>query len=201
MRWTPSAWLLALALAAFAAPGALAHPHVTIEQRLTLVFDAKGLDGVNVQWSFDDMYSEAAAGDYDKNHNGKLEPNEAALVKRDLFAPILRQGGFVFIRVDGAKRKVSTVSNFSASLKDGLLSLEFFIPCQTPVGKATRKLVVDTYDPTYYNDIVFCDINPVSLRNAKAFEAKTTVWEDTGVSYYFNQVHPWALVAELRGKP
>ena len=53
-----------------------AHPHVFIENRLTIVFDSKGLAGIEVKWVFDEFFSNMIVTDYDQNRNHKLENAE-----------------------------------------------------------------------------------------------------------------------------
>jgi len=41
-----------------------------------VVFDNKGLAGINFRWKFDDMFASMIAEDHDLNHNGHLEFDE-----------------------------------------------------------------------------------------------------------------------------
>ncbi|MGD8893057.1 MAG: DUF1007 family protein, partial [Desulfobacterales bacterium] len=54
----------------------IAHPHVFIVQRLKIVFDNQGLAGFEVEWHFDEMFSNMIAMDFDQNKNSILEPAE-----------------------------------------------------------------------------------------------------------------------------
>ena len=66
----------------------IAHPHVFIVQRLSIVFDNQGMAGFRVEWHFDDMFSSMIATDYDQNQNSALEPAEVAMVKEKAFSHI-----------------------------------------------------------------------------------------------------------------
>ena len=62
---------------------ALAHPHVLIDTGLKLVTDAEGmLVGVEVQWTYDDLYSMLLFEDMgvDNDHDGRLNPAEIAFL-------------------------------------------------------------------------------------------------------------------------
>jgi len=55
-----------------------AHPHVFIAQNLKVVFDDKGMVGFNVNWAFDEMFSNMICEDYcDLNKNGILESQKS----------------------------------------------------------------------------------------------------------------------------
>ena len=79
----------------------VAHPHVFIEQRLKIVFDDKGLSGIQVNWLFDDMFSSMIANDHDLNKNNSLEPEEVSGVKENAFAYIAEFDYFFSVKIDG----------------------------------------------------------------------------------------------------
>ena len=177
-----------------------AHPHVFIVQRLTLVFDEKGLAGVKVRWKFDDMFASMIAEDHDANGNGQLEPEEVQSVKENAFAYIKTQNYFTFIKIDNRPFEVKFVTDFNAVLDDKRLVYEFFIPCHVTAIDANKKISVTTYDPSYYSAIYFAEKTPVSLEAADAFDVNTAIREDAETSIYYDMVHPWALYLEFRLK-
>lgn len=180
---------------------AQAHPHVTIEQSLGLVFDGKGLSGILVKWRFDYFYSAAAADSYDQDRDEKLTPAETATVKQELFDPILSEGGVIFVRVDGVRQQVGPATDYTAEFKNGALRMTFFVPCQIPLDGNAKELVIETYDPTYYNEIIFSKSDPAFARDADNYQIKTSLRQSADTAYYFDQIHPWALVAQLKKKP
>jgi len=192
-------WLLITLMISCAA--AQAHPHVTIEQSLGLVFDGKGLSGVLVKWRFDYFYSAAAADSYDQDKDEKLTPAETATVKQELFDPILSEGGVIFVRVNGVRQTVGPATDYAAEFKKGSLWMTFFVSCPVALDGTAKELVIDTYDPTYYNEIIFSKTNPAFARDADNYEIKTSLRQSADTAYYFDQIHPWALVAELKKKP
>jgi len=72
--------IIAIALLGILGENVLSHPHVFIVQRIEVVFDDKGLAGFRIEWKFDEMFSSMIAGDYDKNQNKYLEPDEIAVM-------------------------------------------------------------------------------------------------------------------------
>jgi ABC-type uncharacterized transport system substrate-binding protein len=182
-------------------PAALAHPHVFIVQRLNLVFDDKGLAGIKVQWILDDMFAAMITEDFDQNRNGKLEPEEVALVEEKAFSYISEYNYFIFIKVENAPLDVKSVRDFNATLENKVLIYEFFIPCRVAATSRFKKVSVASYDPSYYTAIFFAENGPASLTAGEAFEVKTAIREDPDTKIYYDMVHPWTLFLDFRKKP
>ena len=181
-------------------PALQAHPHVFVVQRLSIVFDDKGLAGIKVWWKFDDMFASMIAEDHDGDQNGRLDPAEVQAVKANAFAFIKTYSYFTFVKIDGRPFEVKFVQDFNAILEDNRLVYEFFIPCHVTAVDTPKKLTIATYDPSYYTAIYFTEKAPVSLIAAESYEVRTTVREDPETSIYYDMVHPWALFLEFRKK-
>lgn len=164
------------------------------------MFDDEGLAGIRVKWGFDEMFSSMIAGDYDQNHNGKLEKPEIALIKKEAFSYLADHDYFCFIRIDEKPFKVKYVREFSAFLNEGKLSYEFFIPCHVKSGKAFRKIAMSLYDPTYYTAVFFAENQPVSIESGSGFEISSTIAKNQETSYYYDMLHPWELILNFRLK-
>jgi len=172
---------------------AIAHPHVFIVQRLNVVFGNQGIEGFEVEWHFDDMFSSMIATDYDQNQNSTLEPAEVAVVKEKAFSYIAKYDYFVFVKIDGQPFKVRWIKDFNAVLKNGKLSYHFFVPCHVKAHKQFKKIVIATYDPSYYTAIFFAQKRPASVENVDRFVIESSIKEDKSTSIYFGMVNPWAL--------
>jgi ABC-type uncharacterized transport system substrate-binding protein len=178
-----------------------AHPHVFIEQRLNAVFDDKGLAGIQVHWKFDEMFTSMIAEEYDINRNGRLEAKEIELIREKAFSRISGNSYFCFIKIENKPFHVNFIKNFKAALENYELVYEFFIPCHVTAAGKYKKLVIATYDPSYYTAIFFAENSPVSLTSSKTYEVKTAVREDPSIKFYYDQVNPWSLYLEFRKKP
>ena len=179
-------------------PGRLiAHPHVFIEQRLTPVFDDKGLSGIHVNWLFDDMFSSMIATDHDTNKNHFFEPDEVAQIKAKAFSFIAQYHYFFTVSIDSHPFSVDYVTDFNAELEKGRLTYTFFIPCHVSAASTPKKLKIATYDPEYYTAIYFPDKAPFDLVNASQFDIKAEIKEDKDTLFYFDMVHPWTLFLEF----
>ncbi|GAB6095295.1 hypothetical protein JCM14469_15470 [Desulfatiferula olefinivorans] len=176
-----------------------AHPHVFISQRLTVVFNEKGLAGFRVTWVFDDMFSGMIAGDYDRNGDGAFDPAEAALIRKEAFDNIAEHRYFTFVTIDGKPFDVRFIKDFSAAIDEKrILTYTFLIPCHVTAVTGPKQVKIATYDPTYYSALFFAEDRPVSVDNPGALAVSTGIRQDTSTSIYFGQIHPWALFVDFR---
>jgi len=110
--------------AAFSAPPALAHPHVTVVAKAAIIIDAKGrITGIRHHWTFDQAYSAFAVTGMKKGADGKTLPEEL----KDL-----------------AKLNVESLSEFAyfTTLKQGSKTLEFKPPQEGYYLEDTGKTLV-----------------------------------------------------------
>jgi len=179
---------------------ALPHPHVFIAQRIKIIFDDQGLAGINVHWTFDDMFTSMIAGDYDKNQNKVLEKNEVALIKKEAFSYLSDQNYFTFVKIGKKSFDVKFIQNFSAELHNKKLIYKFFIPCHVTATSNLKHVCIASYDPSYYSVIFFANNGPVSLDKAESFNVKTAIKEDKSTLIYYGQINPWALFLDFSTK-
>ena len=181
-------------------PVASGHPHVFIENALTIIFDKQGLAGVQVKWVFDEFFSNMIACDYDSNRNGKLEASEVKNIKEKAFSNLKNFDYFTFIRIDKRAFKVTYIREFSAELKEGKLIYRFLIPCHVKAVTGYKQFIISQYDPTYYTSVSFAEDNPVSLKGAPGFDADYHVEKNLKKSFYYGQFHPLEVVLKFRKK-
>ncbi len=178
-----------------------AHPHAFILQRLTVLFDKKGMAGIRVWWKFDEMFASMIIDEHDKDKNGRFDTLEIQTIKDNAFAQISEYGYFTFIKIDNSPFDVRLVTDFKAILDNQRLVYEFTVPCHVTATAQPKKISVGCYDPTYYTAIFFAKNNPVSLVNDDAFEVQTAIREDPETLIYFDMIHPWTLFMEFQIKP
>ena len=184
----------------FSSPVAFSHPHVFFENALTLVFDQQGLAGIQVKWVFDEFFSSMIAGDYDQNHNNKLEDSEITRIQKEAFTNLSNYGYFTFIRIQGKPFKVEYVRDFSAALAGGKLIYEFWIPCHVKASSIFKQFIVSQYDPTYYTRVAFAKDQPVKVKSGPGFDINYRIVKNMKKSYYFSQIHPIEVVMRFRRK-
>ena len=79
--------VLGFFLAVIVAPVVVAHPHVFINNKVTVVFDGGKLSGMTFRWAFDDMFSEMLLTDFKPDAEGNFTPK----VTRDHQGRSIRQ--------------------------------------------------------------------------------------------------------------
>jgi ABC-type uncharacterized transport system substrate-binding protein len=179
---------------------ALSHPHVFVVQRIEIVFDDKGLAGFKILWRFDEMFSSMIVGDYDKNQNRSLEPDEIKAIKKGAFSYLSNYHYFTFVKIDGQPFEVKFVTDFWAEVKENKLIYRFFVPCHVAARSSHRHIVAANYDPSYYTAIFYAEDRPAALKNAGAFDVGTAIRQDASTSIYYGMVNPWALFLDFRKK-
>jgi len=190
---------IAIGLLAFP-PATHSHPHVFITNKITIVFDDLGFSGFRINWDFDEFFSSMIAGDYDKNRNKKLEKPEIAVIKKEAFSYLANFDYFSFVKIDGKPFKVKWVTDFKASLSNGKLAYEFFIPCHLKASLTFKEVTIAQYDPTYYSAVFFDKNKPVKSEAGSKFETSFKIAENLKESYYYGMVHPVEVILKFRLK-
>jgi ABC-type uncharacterized transport system substrate-binding protein len=81
---------------------ALSHPHAWIETRSDVVFDDDGrITAINVEWVFDQWYSELAVEGLDTNNDGYYSAGELHPLARENLIALKDYGYFVYARSGG----------------------------------------------------------------------------------------------------
>lgn len=160
--------LMALAAGALFAPAtALAHPHVWIDMRSSVNFNAEGaVDAIGVAWTFDEFYSQFATDGIDKNKNGKFDANELQELANTYAKNLKDYQYFTFIQNDGKAAETGAPTNAKAVFNKGQLTFAFRLPLVKAIDPAAIKFSYSSFDPTYYIDIAPAATNSVVFTGA-----------------------------------
>lgn len=165
MRHTTT--LLGLTLACAIAAPAYAHPHVFIDMRSAVSFNAAGqVDAIGISWTFDEFYTQFATDGIDRNSNGKFDPAELQDLANSYVKNLKEFRYFTFIELDGNLIDNAPPTNARAMVKDGQLTFVFRVPLAKPADPAAVKVSFTSFDPTYYIDIAPAVSTPVSFAGA-----------------------------------
>jgi ABC-type uncharacterized transport system substrate-binding protein len=165
MRTTST--LLGLGLAVALAAPATAHPHVFIDMRSAVSFNAAGqVDAIGISWTFDEFYTQFATDGIDRNGNGKFDPAELQELANSYVKNLKEYRYFTFIELGGKLIDNATPTNARAMVKDGQLTFVFRVPLSKPADPAAMKVSFTSFDPTYYIDIAPAENTPVSFAGA-----------------------------------
>jgi ABC-type uncharacterized transport system substrate-binding protein len=155
-------FILVAAGACFAPASAFAHPHVWIDMRSSVNFNAEGaVDAIGVAWTFDEFYSQFATDGIDKNKNGKFDPNELQDLANTYSKNLKDYRHFTFVQTDGKLVDTGAPTNAKAVFDRGQLTFAFRLPLTAPVDAAAIKFSYSSFDPTYYIDIAPIESNSV----------------------------------------
>jgi len=163
---------------------------VFADYSLAAVFDVAGLKGVEVSWTFDEMYSTDIIRDFHTSRGKTFTPAETKNLLTVAFAELPQVEYFVLLRVDGTARPVKHIRDFSAVIKGRKLCCTFFVPCPILVDGEPRKIDILVRDEEFFIDFELLVQRPLSLRGSDAFETRVSVTKEQRLAYYFGQVIP-----------
>ena len=187
-------------LLAVSVPMTHAHPHAFANTRYKLVFDEQGLQGIQVYWVFDEMYSAMTGPEFDLDGDGTFNEQESEELAKLAHESLPSFNYFTHITVDGKQQSVKSVRDLDIRYDEGILYYEFFIDCRIKAGNKKHSLKVSPYDPDFFVALLFPDDDPILLENDEPFFIETSLGEDPDTLIYFDMIHPMALQLEFQRK-
>jgi ABC-type uncharacterized transport system substrate-binding protein len=155
--------ILGLAAICAASP-ARAHPHVWIDMRSDVVFNDEGLiKGVNLEWTFDDGYTEMALDGLDADGDGVYSQAEIEPLTRENIASLKDYEYFTVMRLNGEKQETSEVTEYGQIWSNNKLALHFHVPLKQPVDPAKGGFTLKVYDPDFFIAIDYVQDAPVAV--------------------------------------
>ena len=169
MKSTPST-VLAIALglcttAGFSVPPALAHPHVLSDMRSDLVLDDQGRAvAINVEWIFDQFYTEAATEGMDADGDGVYTSAELKPVVDENIKALKEFRYFVQAKAGNRDIEYADVTEYLQRINDeGRLQMIFVVPFAQPVDLEKQQFTYSIYDPDFFIAYDFLKQDPVSV--------------------------------------
>ncbi len=151
-------------LAACVSTPALAHPHVWIEMRSDIVFTDDGLiKGVNLEWTFDDTYTQAALDGLDSDGDGVYSQSEIEPLSKENIASLKDYEYFTVMRMNGEKQEIGEVTEYGHIWSNDKLALHFHVPLKNPVDPTKGRFMVKAYDPEFFIAIDYVKDDPVAV--------------------------------------
>ena len=146
------------------APKAQAHPHVWIEMQSTVVFTEDGLiKGVDLEWTFDDGYTQMALDGLDVDGDGIYSQAELAPLTKENIASLQDYEFFTVMRVGGEQQKIGAVTDFGQIWSNNKLKLHLQVPLAKPIDPKTQEFVLKVYDPEFFIAIDYVKDDPVDV--------------------------------------
>lgn len=130
---------------------ALGHPHVFINNKMTVLFDGGKLQGITFQWTFDDMFSSMILSDYDPKHTGQFDAAHVKALKEGAFDNLENYHYFVAITIGTRPQAHFKIERFTPSVTEkNKLVYSFFIPMNVAVQSKEQSIRLTVYDDTYF---------------------------------------------------
>lgn len=160
-------WAVFLSAAMLSPQVARAHPHILINARTEIVFNAAGqVTEVTNVWDFDDAFSAFAIQGYDRNDDGILTRQELQPLAEVNVKSLADYHYFTRMTVDGAPIRFGHPRAYFDIFKNEKLTLHFTLPLARPLDVHGKTVQVDVYDPDYFAAIKFANNHPVQLVGA-----------------------------------
>jgi ABC-type uncharacterized transport system substrate-binding protein len=136
-------------MAVLGAGPARAHPHVFVDAKAEILFNADGLvEAIRHRWSFDEAYSAYITQGLDKNGDGRLTSDELAELAKVNVESLPDVEFFTAARLNGRKQEFGTPGGQVMSFDGKILTLTYTLPLKSP-GKV-RSFGIEIGDPTYF---------------------------------------------------
>lgn len=176
------------------------HPHIFIDNKVTIVFDGKGLAGFSLDWVFDKVFSASIIHDFDLNGDGVFSKNEIGAIKESAFSNLSNFNYFCAITINGSVFRVQYVTEFFAAMSENRVIYRFFVPCHVQGIAEFKMVTAAVYDETYFTDIIFDPEEAVCIENGDFFENSYTLAENKKRAYWGGQIIPTEIRLRFRKK-
>ena len=167
------------------------------------------LEGLEITWYFDPMFTAAICTDFDSNGDGQFSAAETAQVFSNAFSNLENSNYFTFLNINGQTLSPSRIEEFSVFMDGETLVYRFFCPFDIPVADGLFRVAI--YDSTYYCDILYREGNPIILCGPGSENASFEIEQnnDIAISYggsvsvsregrtYSGTAYPQQLVVHL----
>ena len=161
--------ILIAVLGAFALPRlARAHPHVFVDGRAEVLFDAqKRITAIRNIWLFDEAYSAFADTGLDTNGDGKLTRQELAPLAKVNMDSLKEYSYFTYLSIGKTQLAFKPPVDYFLTEDKGRLTLSFTLPLAQPAAIA-NETVLEVFDPEYFVAFSFPKNGAVQLDHAPA---------------------------------
>jgi ABC-type uncharacterized transport system substrate-binding protein len=184
-----------------AALSAFAHPHVFINNTMTVVFGGRMLKGMTFRWVFDDMFSEMILTDFKPDGEGRFSAKKTAGIKAGAFDNLENYHYFLVFSINGKRLRKLRIEQFTPSVIDGgKLVYSFFVPLEVPVSAEEQNVRVTVYDDTYFVAFDLMHADDVTVKGDDAVSVRLSIEKSKVKPVWPGQYMPDNLVIRFKEK-
>ncbi len=159
--------VLVLAGVVLAGP-ASAHPHVLVDAKSEILFDAEGrMSAVRHSWQFDEAFSAYAMQGLDTDNDGQMSEAELQPLAKVNVESLQEFDFFTYLAINDKDVKFEPPKEYWLELRGDRLTLFYSLPLKEPI-KVGKKTTLEVYDPEYFVAFTFVKDNPIAMIDAPA---------------------------------
>jgi ABC-type uncharacterized transport system substrate-binding protein len=143
-----------------------AHPHVFVDAKVDVVFDASGrVSAVRNIWQFDEAFSQFAIEGNDTNGDGDLSAGELQSLAKINVESLEEYGFFTHLTIGDADAPLRPPTVYGLAFDGSRLTLSYTLPLSAPVA-VNSETRLEVFDPQYFVAFAFSAQTPVTLVDA-----------------------------------
>lgn len=147
---------------------AMAHPHIFIDAKVSVVFDDSGaIVGLKHDWTFDEAFSSWVVQGLDSNGDREISPEELQPLADDNLHGLADYGFYTYAGAQDHPLRFSPDGDQRMVYAQGRVTLSYGLSVLDP-QPLTNRFELGIYDPEYYVAITIADPSAVVLENAPA---------------------------------
>lgn len=157
------ATITAAAILLLVAKPASAHPHVWVEVKTAVAYEAGRISGFQHAWTFDEAYTTMAIEGLDMNGDGTYDRGELAELAQVNIDGLKEFAYFTYPKLGDTPLQLADPKDYWLEHKNGILTLHFTLPVAQPVLASAQGFNFQVMDPSFYIAFSFAKQNPVTL--------------------------------------
>ncbi|MFC2060969.1 DUF1007 family protein [Elusimicrobiota bacterium] len=175
------------------------HPHVFMETSAEFIFNENELEGFELKWVFDEMFSAIIMEDCDKNKDGIINEKEKKIIEKDYFSSLEDHNYFCHIIYGGEKHEIKKVEEFNAYIgEDKKMIYELFVPMNIMLEEQYQCVKLTVYDDTYYIAVGMSEKDPVHINGIKEENYDYKCIQNSRDIIYFGQTMPTQIILNFK---
>ncbi len=140
-----------------------AHPHVWVDVKTAVVYEAGRIAGFQHAWTFDEGYTTMAIEGLDTNGDGTYDRDELAELAQVNIDGLKEFAYFTYPKLGEGELATGAPMDYWLEHKNGILTLHFTLPLAEPVLAGAQGFNFQVMDPSFYIAFNLAKEDPVRL--------------------------------------